>query len=151
MDPEELGEKLTKFTSDQVEQTIQYNNVIIAVGYIGVFTLWGLIKEYILPFAQLWSALLILISIAFFVSWEIVKMIRIQNIRKPLHVILMNGNYNSLPEEIEKYSLQEQRYNLISNKIYPYFLIPTLITGCLSAIILLYAFIYHLITGPLLK
>jgi hypothetical protein len=51
-----------------------YSSMVIGVGYAGYFTLWGLTKSDPISRLQAWSALLIGISLALYVAWEVYVM-----------------------------------------------------------------------------
>lgn len=52
-----------------------YSNVIVGAGYAGFFAIWALTKDRISTRLMAWAALLIAISIVFFVLFEIIKMV----------------------------------------------------------------------------
>lgn len=52
-----------------------YANVVIGVGYAGFFALWNVIEKSMPSWAHATAGLLIGVSLAVFVAWEVVKMI----------------------------------------------------------------------------
>src|SRR5690349_18012418 len=56
-----------------LDKAIAYNNAMMAIGYAGFFGLWTGTKGYLTKQQALWAALLMLISLAVFVSFEIVR------------------------------------------------------------------------------
>jgi hypothetical protein len=44
------------------------------VGYAGFFALWTLVKAELTPQLHAWAALLVGLSLVFFVGWEVIKM-----------------------------------------------------------------------------
>jgi len=62
-----------KFMSEMYEKAIGYTNIMILAGYAGFFGLWNATKEHISKQQMMWAALLMLISLAIFVFFEIWK------------------------------------------------------------------------------
>lgn len=57
------------------DKAAAYTTVIVFGGYAGIFGIWQLAKEYLSKDQTLWAALLVLMSLAAFVLFEVVKMV----------------------------------------------------------------------------
>jgi len=52
-----------------------YANAIVGGGYAGFFAIWALTKDRIPSRAMAWAGILIVVSILFFIAFEIIKMV----------------------------------------------------------------------------
>lgn len=118
-----------------------YTNLILVVGYAGFFGFWSTIVNKLPQAVYAISGLLALISLLLFIAWEITKMVGSYK--------RLNGN-NELIKHIKRGDkpllMMEAAMNLHSmrmNKLWKWFLIPTVVTGVASALLLLGTFIYQ--------
>jgi hypothetical protein len=61
--------------SHTFSQAQAYTNVILAAGYAGFFAIWSQMGPNLTPATKFWSGLLISLSVAGFVGWEVYGMI----------------------------------------------------------------------------
>jgi hypothetical protein len=50
-----------------------YTNLILGAGYVGYFATWAFLKDRLTPLTELWSALLVLVSLLSFILFEVYK------------------------------------------------------------------------------
>ena len=74
MDNVDYNDLLERYEKS-LEKSRQYNEIIISVGYIGLFTLLSFINDSINPEVKAKIAFWTLVSLGFFITWEIIKMI----------------------------------------------------------------------------
>jgi hypothetical protein len=74
---EKISDAEQKLITVAYDKAATYTTVIIFGGYAGFFALWQLTKDYLSKPQALWSALLILVSIVSFISFEVIKMVLI--------------------------------------------------------------------------
>lgn len=55
--------------------SMQYTNVVMAVGFAAMFTLWAQTKGVLTPATTLWAGILLALSVLLFVVWEISQMV----------------------------------------------------------------------------
>lgn len=74
----EVGEKIIetqiKIVTASYDKAAAYNNVIIVAGYAAFFGLWSLTKGYLSKDLAVWAALLMCISLATFVFFQVYQM-----------------------------------------------------------------------------
>jgi hypothetical protein len=54
---------------------MQYTNVVMAVGFAAMFTLWAQTKGTLTPASTLWAGILLALSVLLFIVWEISQMV----------------------------------------------------------------------------
>ena len=116
-----------------------YTNLILVAGYAGFFGFWSTIVSRLPQWVYAISGLLALVSLLVFVSWEITKMV--------LSYRRLNGN-NETIKQIKRGDrpllMLEAAMNVHSmrmNKLWKWFLIPTVTTGVSAALLLLGTFV----------
>lgn len=75
---EALRDYIVKIQAEMFSEGARYNNLIIVAGYVGSFSLWSLVKNYLGPFATNWVGMLLGISLCTFVGWTVFNMLRMQ-------------------------------------------------------------------------
>ena len=55
------------------DRAVAYTNLVMTVGYAGVFGLWTLTREYLTSRQTLWTAVFLLVSLSAFVLFEVWK------------------------------------------------------------------------------
>ena len=55
------------------DRAVSYTNLVMTVGYAGVFGLWALTREYLTTRQTLWTAVFLLVSLSAFVLFEVWK------------------------------------------------------------------------------
>jgi hypothetical protein len=77
LEKEELKKKelLHDITAVHFDKAHTYTTVVIFGGYAAFFASWGFIGSYFSDYPKIYSILLMLLSVAIFVFWELYKMI----------------------------------------------------------------------------
>lgn len=70
----EISDMQIKLVTVAYDKAAAYTTVIVFGGYAGFFAIWQLAKDHLSKEQTLWSALLVLISLACFVLFEVIKM-----------------------------------------------------------------------------
>lgn len=118
-----------------------YTNLILVAGYAGFFGFWSTIVSRLPQWVYAISGLLALVSLLLFVSWEITKMV--------LSYRRLNGNNETIKQITrgdKPLLMLEAAMNLHSikmNKLWKWFLIPTVVTGISAALLLVSTFVYQ--------
>ena len=71
LDYSRMLKELTEFQNTFFDKASTYTKVIVGLGYGAFFTAWSGTKSHLSPRSLLWSALLVTISLLFFVAFEI--------------------------------------------------------------------------------
>lgn len=131
----QLNEKL-------MSNAINYTNLIMVAGYAGFFAFWSTLTSKI-P-AWLFSAcgLLITLSLTLFISWELIKMFWGAKHMRETQALLAKSRTPSTVANFEK-AIRE--FNAKAQKVWMYFLIPSVATGVLAAVMLICFFCRELV------
>ncbi|HEU4457782.1 MAG TPA: hypothetical protein VFR90_01505 [Methylibium sp.] len=125
----------------QQSQVTSYSAIIIGVGYAGFFALWSLVKDYPYPKLHAVAGILIGVSLLFYVGWEIGHMIY-----RVLQLNSISHDFRETPP-IDPLKALGDRLNAIDQrgfKVWPWALIPSVVTGLLGGGILLAIFVLEL-------
>ena len=57
------------------DRAAAYTSLILFGGYAGAFAIWNFTRDHLTEWAEIWAALLLIISLATFISFEVFKMI----------------------------------------------------------------------------
>ncbi len=135
-------DKQKEFLENAYNRAMAYTNLIMIGGYAGFFALWGLTKEYLSKGQVFWSALLILISIVFFMSFEIYKMIHNGIVFQSLQKVIKDPEQFHTQIEIHNKKTTELAVRL--GRIWIPVLIVAIGTGLGAYGVLGYAFVCEL-------
>jgi len=119
-----------------------YTNLIIIAGYVAFYSMWGSMKDHLPREWMLTAGLLITLSVILFVSVEIYKMILTGLHYKKVNKVL---NDDQTERAISTIQQLEQEFNRRMYGFWLLMLIPTIITGIGSGIILAVAFAQQLL------
>jgi hypothetical protein len=72
---EKIAEAQERSVAHAYDYATVYTAVIIFGGYAGFFAIWQLTKDYLSKDQALWSALCVMVSLLFFVLFEVFKMV----------------------------------------------------------------------------
>jgi len=111
--------------------TSNYTNLIMAVGYVGLFTLWSELRGELTGIWFAITGLLITFSLLMFIGWELIKMIRGQ---KAMSKALKSG-YN-----LDQIKIVYDEQESLNAKSWPLFLWPTVMSGLGAGVVLLIFF-----------
>ncbi|WP_238193581.1 hypothetical protein [Methylobacterium frigidaeris] len=65
---------LSEISSKTLDKSAAYNNIILVAGYAGAFTIWSFTRLQLTPRANVCIALSLLLSLAVFIFFEVIKM-----------------------------------------------------------------------------
>jgi hypothetical protein len=142
----EAMDKLREIVAEVYGQTTAYTNLVLAAGYAGSFAVWQFVEKYMSLKSRFWSALLLTISLALFVGYELYKMVRESWKMRHLADAMMR-----LPESRRLEALQAILMNkrILEARLWAFFVVPTAATGLAAAGLLVSVFIAKL-TGYVL-
>ncbi|QJQ21689.1 hypothetical protein HG549_17705 [Pseudomonas sp. SK] len=130
----QLNEKL-------MTQASSYTNLIMVAGYAGLFGLWSTLVERLPQWLYALCGLLALLSLLFFVSWEIIKMVwgslYIKRTNQMITTIARGAN------QIDMYQSAMSLYSVKVHKVWLWFFVPTVALGMGAGLLLVGYFSYE--------
>ncbi len=133
-------EKLLTATFDQAKA---YSQIVLGIGYVSIFAAWSFTREFLTRDQILWSALLASLSIFVFVLFEVLSMFVSSK------TLLVVAEAASRPQEFNSILLSHQagqmRLMSIYARCWAWCWGFSFLTGVSSALILLGAFVGHLL------
>jgi hypothetical protein len=147
----EILDAQIKIVTATYSQAAAYTNLVLLGGYAGFFGLWQLTKEYLARTQILCSALLILVSLLFFVLFEVAKMILVTKSTLRKAKVLESVDATSTPATTLA-ALREVESSLELSvgpfmRFWGVSVFVSLVTALLAAGILAYAFVAELLSG----
>ncbi|UZM14595.1 hypothetical protein LZV00_01895 [Pseudomonas kielensis] len=131
----QLNEKL-------MSNAVNYTNLIMVAGYAGFFAFWSTLVDKIPAWLFFACGLLITLSLTFFISWELIKMFwSASHIRKTQAILAQSRRQNIVTE----YENAIQKFNAEAQRVWMLFLIPSVLTGILAAVMLVGYFFNQLV------
>lgn len=136
----ELIEAQKEILASTFSQAQAYTNLIIAAGYAGFFGIWSFVKDDLTRGTMFWSALLISLSLAAFIAFEIYGMY--------YRSVTLIGIANALDDAerfeslILRHRAEEKERAIVFGRLWLGVLSFTVVTGFLALFILLSAFIH---------
>jgi len=134
-------DKLRQLVADLYGHNKSYTDLVIAAGYAGSFAVWQFVERFISVKARFWAALLLLLSLTFFVSYEVQKMVRDSWKMRHLGQAMLQ-----LPESRRLEALQAilLRNQLLDALMWTFIVIPAVATGLAGGALLLAVFVAKL-------
>lgn len=139
MDRDEQISVQKELLASTFSQARAYTNLILAAGYAGFFATWTFTRELLSPAEVLWSALLVTMSIAGFITWEVFSMIH--RSRAMLAVAQAVADRDLYAERIVQVRREQQEKAIIFGRIWVPSLIFIVGTAAVGALILMAAFV----------
>lgn len=119
-----------------------YTHLIVAAGYAGFFGFWSMLRKGMPPWLYAMAGLLITISLVLFIGWEVTKMIwgsvHLNRVQKDL------AAKPPSPEIIAQFQNALSAFERRSNRVWIWFLVPTIAFGLGAAMCLLAHFSWRL-------
>lgn len=144
----ELIDTLTKIMTGAYSQAMAYTNVVIIAGYAAAFTIWNFTRTYLPEPTVLWIALLLTISAAVFIAFEIYKMIVNARILRSFQGAVKPGQS---PEEFQAamkdFESRQQRRALETTRVWVVALCIVIPTGYGAVLILVWNFLWRLFSS----
>ena len=132
-------EILKDIQTHSYQKAASYTNLIILAGYAGIFAVWQHVKDILNPKVTIWVALLVSLSILIFIGYEVWRMIGEALFIQSISPIIESN----LPEK-DRLAAWERAFKAYARKhmkLWPFFLIPTVISGFAAGFVLISAFI----------
>lgn len=151
---EGLSEDVQRMKDDQqIEAFIQlneklminatnYTNLIMVAGYAGFFAFWSSLSGKIPALLFAACGLLITLSLTLFISWELIKMFWSAKHMRKAQAILAKSRR---PATVAEYEKAFREFNAETQKVWMLFLIPSVATGVLAAVMLVGFFCRELV------
>jgi hypothetical protein len=119
-------------------ETSSYANIIILAAYAGIFGIWQLTNSYLSAVVRGAVASLLILSIVLFAAYETYKMIS-----NAIWLERLGRALDKLPIEVrmEAWNKGLTRRHLVENRMWVYFLVPTVASGVAAAVLLLGTFL----------
>lgn len=113
---EAIVETQVKIISTTYDRAASYSQLIMIAGYASFFGVWSLTKPYLTPSQARWSAVFMIISVCFFVLFEVYKMIA-NAVHLTTHLNIIQdpeGNPDpvTLLKRFAEYDLARMRFNI---------------------------------------
>jgi len=119
-----------------------YTNLIMVAGYAGFFAFWSTLVGKVPEWLFFTCGLLITLSLTFFIGWELIKMFwSASHMRKTQSILAKSRR----PNVIAEYEKAFREFSEETQKVWMMFLIPSVITGILAAVILIGFFFNQLV------
>lgn len=132
-------EAIKEISADQFSQARAYTNVLLAAGYAGLFGLWSILKDSVSSQATVICGLLISLSLAIFLLWELVGMFARHQTLAEMNKLFSSGDeFDSLAQN---HAVRMRNFNITLLRIWPYFLWPTIIFGFGAFFVLIASFL----------
>jgi hypothetical protein len=122
-------------------QTSAYTNLVLAAGYAGSFALWQFMEKFISVRARFTSALLLTISLALFVGYELQKMVKESWKMRHLADAIIRIPEARRFEVVQAILMHRQ---IREARVWAVFVIPTAATGLAAASLLVAVFVAKL-------
>jgi hypothetical protein len=105
------------------DKAVAYNTVVMAIGYAGFFGLWSITKDYLTQRETLWAATLMLVSLSFFVFFEVYKgFVTGKAVQRRANAMFV-GNQETDPEtfltKLELFRTESVKDAMLSARIWP--------------------------------
>jgi hypothetical protein len=140
----EKDEAIIKFYGQMFDKASAYTNLIVGAGYGGIFAVWSATKSYLGRTEVLASGVALVFSLLIFIGWNV--LIMLLNARNVNHLeVLIKAPLEDVPKITAAAELDyaKQKYRL--RCAWVVVLVLTLVSGFGAGLILIYAFIRHLL------
>lgn len=132
-------EQLGKFYQQIYDKAANYTRVILSIGYVGFFAALSATKDQLNNRQAITSALLITLSLVFYVLFEVFQMLYQARWMMQLRKLVM-AKPSQLTEALEEYNKKERRGATTLVRVWAVALVLTVVPGFSAAAILVYAF-----------
>jgi len=148
---EEVIEAQTRIYGSLYDKAAMYTNLVTALGYAGLFGLWSLTKEFLNKQDALVSAILLMLSIVSFVSFEVFKTAIVAHATRKRVNALFGGNdgqshdLDAFVAKLQKVELENHRHELQMVKVWWIAWVIAVLSGLGAVVVLMAAFIRGLL------
>lgn len=137
---------LIKVQSALFEKAQAYTRIIIGLGYAGFFGVWAGTRSHMPPSEMVWSALLVTLSLFFYVAYEVYQMIVLTVTDLEELSKLVEAPLGEFEHRHDEYKQKAERKNRDLMKVWYVALFLTVTPGLAGGVILVNAFIRFLVT-----
>ncbi len=140
----ELLDLIIRIYSNMFDKAMNYTNIIIVAGFAGLLTIWGYVQNFLHNWDKIASILAIVISLIFFIIWEIIKMIT-NGISSQRITKVLKSPPSQLSQKLREAEINEQKQNILFYRVWIFLTLPlTILPGLVGSIILVVCFIKYL-------
>ena len=132
-------EMVKEFTEQFAGEHTNYANTIVLLGFAGAFTLWSSISGRMPPVLFALCGLCLGISVAFFVSWEILNMLRVKAFSEKMAAPNEDGSRKNMEQVAAVLDTRGSRINKHHTLAFALSTIP----GALGGLLILGFYIYE--------
>lgn len=147
---EKAKDRLVEINSRLYDRATAYTNLILVGGYAGAFTIWNFTRKELPSKATIACALLLSISLAVFVFFEVYKMvsgtIRFNKISAILRTATSSRDFVGKYVQLDKEAAET---NLLNTRIWAVCLTACVLTALIPILDLIYNFFAILIGLPM--
>ena len=140
-----FGETQVKMIADSYEKAAAYTNLVIVAGYAGMFALWQFTKDHLSRDQTIGVAILLLVSIAIFVLYEMYKAYFTNRQLRDYAAVFQDpkntASADTLISTLKALDVEKRRITIRAYSIWILAFLTTSLTGFGAALILAYAFI----------
>ncbi|QWB08744.1 hypothetical protein [Pseudomonas syringae] len=126
---------MMQMAEKRMTQATNYTNLIMVAGYAGYFAFWSTLAAKLPNWLYALSGLLALLSLLLFISWEVTKMtwgtVHLNRINKMITETVRG------PNALQTIETASSLHNVRINKLWLWFLVPTLSFGIGAGLLLL--------------
>ncbi len=120
-----------------------YTNLILGAGYVGYFAAWTFVHDRLTPVTELWTALLVLLSLLSFICFEVYKSFYISRSLQSLHLVVSDPAH--FVRRVDEYDKSMQALTIQMFTIWRWAFWITLTTGIAGAGVLISAIVHGLV------
>jgi hypothetical protein len=130
---------VVQFASTLFDKAAAYENVIVLGGYVAFFSVWATVSHQLTKNAALLCGGLMAISLTLYVGWHILQMLtRLRHHPKFGQLVSADLPPREFLEKWQAAELAQQRESVMLLRVWPWFFLPTLVTGITASVILSY-------------
>lgn len=141
---EKQVETLIKIQSAVFEKAQSYTRIVIGLGYAGFFAAWAGTRSYLLAHEVVASALLITVSLFFYISYEIYQMIYYATDLKGF-AKLAKAPLDEFEQRAQEHERMHERKNINLMRVWVVALFLTVLPGLTGALMLISGFVQFLL------
>jgi hypothetical protein len=139
---------IVELSTKTFDKAQSYTNIVIIGGYAGAFTVWSNVKASLSATANVSIAAMLLFSLTVFVAWEIASMIVRATMFSNMQGLAQPKSPDAFVAALAEYKTKQDRFSLLTMKIWPLVLIATIVPAIAAIGLLGYNFFALLVGWP---